>query len=57
MQDLSWRAKYRAEVGGERRTRDSEPETLGLGGGGVRAVSMATLPQVLRGTERARPGA
>lgn len=37
-------------MGGEERTGDSklELETLGLGGGGVRAVSMATLTQILR---------
>ena len=34
--------------GGEERTGDTKLETLGLGGGGVRAVSMATLTQILR---------
>ena len=34
--------------GGEERPGDSKLEPLGLGGGGVRAVSMATLTQILR---------
>lgn len=47
MRDLSWREGWGGDEG-------REPETLGLGGGGVRAVSMATLPPVLR--ERSEPG-
>ncbi|XP_052609561.1 NADH dehydrogenase [ubiquinone] 1 alpha subcomplex subunit 4-like 2 isoform X1 [Peromyscus californicus insignis] len=51
MRDLSWSEGW-GGAGGLAKGR--EPGTLGLGGGGVRAVSMATLPPVLR--ERSERG-